>query len=383
VPLLAVSFSVLKAFGVHNKLEPFLLNALTAMGPKATEITANIIQFVENMKIGVLGALGLGFLFYTVVALIQKIERTFNYTWRISQHRPFAQRVSDYLSVIIIGPVLVFSAMGLTASLMSSELMQQFVSTDYIGPIIQLITKLTPYLLIITAFTFFYILIPNTKVKFSAALTGAFVAGILWQTTGLAFASFIVGSAKYTAIYSALATLVMFMIWLYLAWLILLIGASIAFYSQNPERMTLKNHGLELSITTREKLAFMTMLLVARHYYQDKPAWSLEALSHHFNIPADTLDTVIQPLEQDGMLQTTADDPPVFLPGHPLDTTPLKNVLNAIREERSETPLHITLLPEEKVIDDLTQHIDQALDTALQDITIKDLAMSTQLIRKT
>ena len=374
VPLLAVSFSVLKAFGVHNQLEPMLLNLLTPLGPKGIEITSRIIEFVENMKVGVLGALGLLLLFYTVVALIQKIERAFNYTWRIKQNRPLTQRFSDYLSIIIIGPVLVFSALGITASVMSTSLMQQFAATELIGPIIEIVTRLMPYMLIIVAFTFFYIFIPNTKVKFHAALIGALVAGILWETAGLAFASFIATSAKYTAIYSALATLIMFMIWLYLSWLILLVGASIAYYTQNHERMTLSGHELELSIKMKEKLVLLIMLLVTKNYYHNKPAWSLDALTHHFNIPSDTLADIMQSLEHSGILKSTADDPPVFLPAQPLDATPVKHVLEAIRSDMDDPTLKISLHREENIINKLTHEIDAAIDTALQNKTIKDLA---------
>ena len=94
VPLIAVSFSVLKGFGVHNQVEPMLSSVLAPLGDKGAEITSKIIEFVENTKAGVLGSLGLVLLFYTVVSLIQKIERSFNFTWRISKPRPFAQRFS-------------------------------------------------------------------------------------------------------------------------------------------------------------------------------------------------------------------------------------------------------------------------------------------------
>ena len=119
VPLLAVSFSVLKGFGVHNQIEPILLNVLAPLGERGVEITRQIIEFVENVKVGVLGSLGLGLLLFTVVSLTQKIERAFNYTWRVTEHRSFVQRFSDYISVILIGPLLIFSAIGITASICS------------------------------------------------------------------------------------------------------------------------------------------------------------------------------------------------------------------------------------------------------------------------
>ncbi len=99
VPLLAISFSVLKGFGVHNQIEPMLLNFLAPLGEKGVEITEYIITFVERIKVGVLGAVGLGLLVYTVVSLMQKIERSFNDTWHVTRHRSLAQRFSGYLSV--------------------------------------------------------------------------------------------------------------------------------------------------------------------------------------------------------------------------------------------------------------------------------------------
>ena len=231
IPLLAISFSVLKGFGVHNQIEPFLLNFLAPLGDKGIEIGTRIIEFVENVKAGVLGSIGLGLLVYTVISLMQKIERAFNFIWHVPQQRPFAQRFSSYLSVIAIGPVLVFSSLGITASLTSTSVVVALTSIEPFGTLIRAAGTLLPYLLVVGAFTFIYLFMPNTRVRVSAALVGAAVAGLMWDTAGWAFASFVVNATKYTAIYSAFAALVIFMIWLYVSWLILLIGANIAFFS--------------------------------------------------------------------------------------------------------------------------------------------------------
>ncbi len=121
VPLLAISFSVLKGFGVHNQIEPFLRNVLAPLGEQGLEISTRIIEFVENVQVGVLGFVGFILLFYTVVSLMQKIERAFNFTWHITQSRSFAQRFRDYLSVVVVGPVLVFASIGISGSLMSTS----------------------------------------------------------------------------------------------------------------------------------------------------------------------------------------------------------------------------------------------------------------------
>ena len=230
VPFIAISFSVLKGFGVQNQLEPMLLNFLAPLGEKNGEITDRIIGFVDNMKAGVLGSVGLVLLLYTSVSLLQKVERSFNYMWNVGESRPFIQRFSEYLSVILVGPVLLFTALGITASIASISLIQKLMQIQAISFIFESVTPFVPYALVIVAFTFIYMLIPNTKVYFQSALAGGLVAGILWQSAGWIFASFVVNSAKYTAIYSVFASLIFFMIWLYLSWLILLIGCSISFY---------------------------------------------------------------------------------------------------------------------------------------------------------
>ncbi|MDH3802623.1 MAG: YihY family inner membrane protein, partial [Deltaproteobacteria bacterium] len=186
VPLLAVSFSVLKGFGVHNQIEPLLLNFLRPLGERGVEVTSRIIGFVDSVKAGILGSIGFALLIYTVISLIQKIERACNDTWHVNRSRPLSQKFSDYLSVILIGPVLVFSALGITASVMSTAVVQKMVAIKVFGSLMELATKLVPYLLVIAAFTFVYIFVPNTRVRFRSALTGGLVAGVLWETSGWA-----------------------------------------------------------------------------------------------------------------------------------------------------------------------------------------------------
>jgi membrane protein len=209
VPLLAVSFSVLKAFGVQNQLEPALLNFLAPLGPKGAELTATIIGFVDNMRVGVLGSVGLALLLYTVVSLIQKVERAFNYTWHVSHNRRFVERFSDYLSVLLIGPVLMFSALGATASILNTSLVLSMAKIPVLGWIIDTGGTLLPYFFAIAAFTFVYVFVPNTRVRLGPAVVGAIVAGVLWQSIGWGFAFFMVGSTNYAAIYSGFAILIL------------------------------------------------------------------------------------------------------------------------------------------------------------------------------
>ena len=177
VPLLAVSFSVLKGFGVHNQIEPVLLSALAPLGERGTEITRQIIGFVDNMQVGVLGSVGLALLIYTVIVLIQKIEEAFNYTWRVHRPRSFTQRFSRYLSVLLVGPVLFFSALGLTASVRSTAFVQMVMAIEPMGSLLEWAGRLVPFLMISLAFAFVYVFVPNTRVRLRSALIGALAAG--------------------------------------------------------------------------------------------------------------------------------------------------------------------------------------------------------------
>lgn len=373
VPLIAVSFSVLKGFGVHNQVEPMLISLLAPLGDKGAEITAKIIEFVENTKAGVLGLLGLVLLFYTVVSLIQKIERSFNFTWRISKPRPFAQRFSDYLSVVLLGPLLIFSAIGATASIMGSTAIQEVMSYEGIGWIVSFVARLVPYLLVIAAFTLIYIFVPNTRVTFKAALIGACVSGVLWETVGWVFATVVVNSAKYTAIYSAFATLIFFMIWLYLCWMILLIGASIAFYVQNPELRTLATQNKKSSIRISEKIALLVMAAVSRAFYSDEHPVDEKAIAENLRVTPTLLLPVIDQLLAGNMLLRTDGDNPGLVPAHPPDAISALDVIRDIRKSGEEGE-SFNMLPQNDQIDDCLSAIDSAFEKELAAITLKDLS---------
>ncbi len=329
VPLLAVSFSVMKGFGVHNQLEPLLLQFMQPLGEKGVEISEKVIGFVENIRVGVLGSLGFVLLFYSAVSLIQKVEGAFNYIWHLKQSRTLLRRFSDYLSVMFIGPVLMFAAVGLSASLMSHAVVQGLLAIEPFGLLYKTLVKMVPYLLIIAAFTFFYMFIPNTRVKFKAALCGGFISGIVWQTTGWLFASFVVASTKYTAIYSGFAILILFMIWVYLNWLILLLGANLVYYLQYPERTFRERQPVDISILDKERLALQIIATVGRAFYAGRQGVMVEVLAGDLNYPESIMHKMLELLEQAGLL--TENSAGLYVPAKPFDNTTVRQALIDIR----------------------------------------------------
>jgi len=374
VPLLALSFSVLKAFGVHNQIEPLLFDILSRMGEQGVEIGQTIIGFVNNIKVGVLGAAGLLLLFVTVISLIQKIERSFNYIWRIEHSRQLSRRFSDYLSVILVGPVLIFSSIGIIASIKNATIVQYLSSFFLLGDAIQLIGALLPYLLIIAAFCFVYIFMPNTRVNLKSALIGAVIAGFLWESTSWLFASFVASSGNYSAIYSSFAILVMFMIWLYLGWIILLIGANIAFYSQYPSVITSAEKCHCAEPAHQKQLVLQLMYLIAVNMMQGKSPWTTYQLAEAIGQPIDLIDDCLQFLVEAKLLTKAGEKKNVWLPIHDIADIQVLDILTAVEGEQVIS----TTNPDgaQSASNHVQARVEQARKETLSNDSLKDLVLN-------
>ena len=193
VPLIAFSFSVLKGFGFHKQAEPLLYSFLEPLGPKGVELTDQVIGFVDNMSGRLLGGIGLLLLVYTVVSMVQKVEGSFNYIWHVQQARSIVRRFSDYLSVILVGPIVMVAAMGMIGSISSHTLVHRLSEIEPFGSTLILAGKLAPVLLLTLLFTFLYVFITNTHVKIVAGVVGGLSAGFMWAIASKLFASFVDG----------------------------------------------------------------------------------------------------------------------------------------------------------------------------------------------
>ena len=379
VPLLAVMFSVLKGFGVHNQLEPLLLQLLEPLGEKGTELTTTILSFVDNISVGVLGAIGLGVLMFTVISLIQQIEAAFNSTWRVRRQRPILERFSHYISVLLVGPVLIFSAIGLSQSVQHMSLFQQAVETDTGAFLYNTLSVYLPFIMTVLAITFVYMFVPNTRVKFSAALFGATITSLLFKVAASVFTLFIAGSSKYDAIYSAFATIIILFIWIFIIWLILLLGSSIAYYYQHSEKLLYLYRDEELSPYESEALALQIMVIATRRYYAEKSPITLGKLSRQLQLPDDLVEKMVDRLEIGGYLKVLDDEKISIFPGRPPEETSCADMLAYIHDSKKQRTRRVDLITVKNVIGVLNLAEKEALD-AIQDITIKQLASSDELL---
>lgn len=376
VPFLAVMFSVLKAFGVHQQIEPFLSQALEPLGPKGGEITDRIIEFVGNLKVGVLGAVGVAGLFYTTFSLIEKIEESLNNIWRVRQSRPLTRKVTDYLSVVLVGPLLVFTAFALTASVQSHWLVQQILEIQPVGEAVVRAAQLMPFVFLCLAFTFFYKFVPHTQVHFVSALVGGATAGILWQLIGMAFTSFVAGSTRYSAIYSGFAILVLFLIWLYVGWLIVLIGAQVAYYHQHPSAFLTLVRWKQNTHAFRERLVLSALMEMARRFYEGGPPYDVAALAFALNVPVAALDELVEECIDYGLVLRTSKPEGIAL-GRPPEQVLVSDVLESVRFRESTRPRNA--FNGNQAIADILQRRDQAIRASLEGVTLQTLAMGQDL----
>jgi membrane protein len=236
--------------------------------------------------------------------------------------------------------------------------------------------KLVPYVLVCLAFTIVYMFIPNTRVRFRAALIGGVIAGILWETTGWGFATFIATSSRYAAIYSSFAILIMLLIWLYLNWLILLVGSQVAFYVQYPKYMTLHRVRFVISNRLRERLALQLMYLIGYNYYHNLSPWDVDGLVARLDMPGQPVQRVLASLVDAGYLvEVPGEETPVYLPMHDIETMRLAELLAAVRQSGESRFLNASQLPGITPVDGLVARLDEMAGRIMEERTLKDLVV--------
>ncbi len=369
VPLLAFSFAILKGFGIFNQLEPYLDDMLAPLGSQGEQITDQVLALVDNVQGTVLGGVGLAFFLWTAISTVQKVEESFNYTWYVSKPRSFSRRFTEYLVVLLVGPLLMVTAIGMLTSIQSNTVVQWVLTNEALGPVFVVIGKLMPYFLISGVFTFLYIFMPNTTVKMKSALVGGVAGGFMWATVGAIFTTFILYASRTLQIYAGFAVAITTLIWLYLNWLILLIGAQLAFYHQRPAFLRTGRQEPRLSNAMREKIALNVMFEVGQAFRKPGETVTAGAIGQRLRIPSIALAPIIAALEEANLLQPTENEE--LLPGRETSRTKLSEILDVVRI-RGETGSHRD--PKwTGTIAGLGRELDAAVTAVVGDRTLSEL----------
>ncbi|HKX58745.1 MAG TPA: YihY/virulence factor BrkB family protein [Steroidobacteraceae bacterium] len=372
VPLAAFAFAVLKGLGVHRDLEPLIYEFLRPIGERATELTAQFMNFVDNVRGDVLGSVGLAFLLYTVISTIQKLEEAFNFAWHVERPRSIMRRVSEYLSLMVVGPVFIVVVFSLFGALGSNDAMRWLTEHEPFGTILRGLGVIGPFLFVTGVFTFLYDFVPNTHVRLKPAFIGGLVAGLLWAGSGALFARIVAASAQMVAIYAGFAIFLAALIWIYLSWLILLIGAQLSFYVQNPRYLRVGQGHVRLTSALRERLAFTVMLLIARKFVAGESPWQLRALSEDLQIPGSALATVTRSLEHAGLLTLTEDEE--LIPARDLEGIQLTDILQAVRDERRYDTWLLWHARTEPAADEVANSLEAGMRERIAGTSLRELA---------
>jgi membrane protein len=376
IPFLAVAFSVLKAFGAHHMVEPVLAEALAPLGERGEEITAKIIEFVNDLKVGVLGAVGVAALFVTAYSLISKVEDALNAVWRIKQGREWTRKFTDYLSVVLVGPLLVVAAAGVITSAEGHWLFQRALEIKPLGSLFVWTTKLAPFLLLTAGFTFLHKFVPNTRVRLRSAIVGGVTTAILWNLGGELFTSVVAASARYPAIYSSFAIGILFLIWLYVGWLVVLVGAQVAFFHQHPTAFQSHMQWTRGSHASRERLGLSLLLCITRRYLRGEKPPTVVGLTAEVEAPASIVDELLEHFVASGILGRV-DEPRGITLMRPPERIPMTEVLEIIDQRDPATDLRheaAATKTGDDPVDALLDRRDRAVGSALQGVTLRSFA---------
>jgi membrane protein len=379
VPFFALTFAVLKGFGVHNKIEPLILEKVAA---GSQETVDRIITYINNTNMTSMGAIGLVALILTVITVLGNIEEAFNVIWGVKETRSIYRKFSDYLSVVITGPLLLLAAVSTTTSLQSQSVVRWLVEKSYLGDALLFIFRLAPYITIWLALVFLYIFIPNTRVRLKSALIGGVLAGTIWQLAQWGYIHFQVGVARYNAIYGTLAILPVFMVWIYTSWLIVLFGGEVVCAHQNIRTFRLEARKSACSHSRKELLCLTILENIASAFHFGRNPVTANQLAEELDFPVRVIRELLDLLVESGYILANAGDNPTYSPARELEHIAIIDVLETLRNHGDECKVTRMTAGELRMQEILTR-LDAGVAVALEGMTLKDVVASSSPTVKT
>ncbi len=376
VPMLALVFSVLKGFGVQKVLEPLLLEQLAVGGGQAV---TKIVEYINNTNVARLGSFGLVFLIITVLTLLSNIEQAFNSVWGVEETRPLLRRFTDYFSVVTVGPILVVAAISMTSTLESQQLVQALIDHAIVGEALLALFQVLPFMVMWLVFAGLYLFMPNIKVSPRAALIGGIFGGTLWQVSQWGYLNFQVGVARYNAIYGTMAALPILMVWIYLSWVIVLIGLEMTYATQNLRSLRQDLRGRRVNFASLEFIALTVLLCIGRRFYLGRPALGQDDLSARLDVPSRLMRAILDELTRLGLVVATAqrDEGVGYQPAQALEMIKLHEVIHGLAADGADYR-HLRKTIERGVVAGVADILKDAERQALAGMTLRDLVLQTE-----
>ncbi len=334
VPLLAIGFSMLKGLGFQTQIEHMLVSYLTA---EQEQLTSKILEYISNTDFKALGALGTAVLIYAVIMMLSNVERAFNDIWGVSRSRPLVRKISDYISVLLLGPLLIVLSTAMITSMSSYTVVQNLSEYTVFRDFFFVFNTVIPHLGLWIAFTAMYIMMPNTRVRLVPALIAGVVCGSAWELAFHVYTGFNIGMARYNTIYGTFAALPIFIIWIYISWVIVLVGAQISNAVQQIRAYQQEFTGAGASFGQQQVMGLYIMHEIARRFYLGKAALTAEQIALHLSIPSRMVEKISEIFCQNGLLREIDSTARIYQPAMDLFRISAADIFHAIRDHGQST----------------------------------------------
>ena len=362
VPVVAMFFGIAKGFGFEKHLENQLFERFAGQEKVLGQVISFANSLLEQTKGGLIAGIGLLVLFWSVLKVLGHIEMALNDIWEIKKQRSWGRKFSDYLSIMLIAPILILMSSSVTVFITTqvTQIAQKVELLGVVSPLISFLLKFSPYVLIWVLFTILYIIMPNTKVNFKAGLLGGVVAGTLYQIAQGIYISFQIGATRYNAIYGSFAALPLFLMWVQISWWIVLFGAELSFANQNVDTYEYEPDSLKVSPGFKKLLTLqIAHLLIKKFANGDKPLTDVQ-ISDRLAIPIRLVHSILFDLVTSDLvseIRTKADKEFAYQPARDINKMTIQYVLAALDHKGTED------IPVSKTED------YQALSEALEDFS--------------
>lgn len=373
IPLLAMIFSIAKGFGIQDKIEPLLLEKAGG-GEIAADLIPKIIEYVNNTNVAALGSIGLLFIAYTAISMLGQIEDSFNQIWTIKKPRAFIRKSSDYLSILIIVPLLLAVTLGLSTTLSSHAFTQKLLEIGLFAGAMKLFFLSLPWITSILILTLLYIIIPNTTVRFFPALLAGTIIGCLLLLTQIIFIQFQIGVAKYNAIYGTFASVPIFMIWLQTTWILVLFGGVINFACQNVSKFHPLEFEKNINFASKEKICLAVLLAVCRTFDRGDGPSGPATISNRLGLSESFVRNALARLLEIGkILPISNEENDLYVPARPTADLKIAHFFKDIKGEQAD---NVVFKDKEinAAIDKILNLRQQALEVNFQNKGLNPLA---------
>jgi membrane protein len=377
VPVVAMAFGIAKGFGFEQMLETHLVEKFPGQEDIISQVIAFAHSLLQNTKGGLIAGIGVGILFWTVVKVLGNIERAFNSIWGVKEVRSMGRKFSDYLSIMVICPVLFIIASGATVFIKTQVTIvtQKIEFLEFFGPVIFTSLRILPYGVMWILFTFVYMFMPNTKVKLTSGLFAGIAAGTIYHIVQWGYITFQIGAARYNAIYGSFAALPLFLIWLQLSWIVVLLGAEISFAHQNVDTYDFEPDCLNVSSAFKKLFSLRITELLVKNFREGGSPLTDSEISKRTDGPIRLVRQVLFELMEAGMVSevnTAQYKETAYQPAKDIGELRIKDVLDALDQKGTEN-VPIDDSPETKKIRESLMSFNAEVKKSPDNIALKDV----------